>query len=206
VICVYALVSRAPSRISIRGVAGERLHALRGGGITAIVGEVARMPSPSIPHLKRYAAIIDALAAQVPAILPARYATTVGAQDELAFILGARNAALRGRLRAVSGRVQMTIRIVAPPQPPARRPQSGTEYLRQRLVTAPALAPIQAAVRADVSESHVERKHDIVTVNHLVRRTAVPRYCRSVERAAAQHHVRLVVTGPRPPYAFADTW
>jgi hypothetical protein len=206
VICVYALVSRAPARINQRGVAGERLRAIRAGGLTAVVGDVKRVPAPTISNLKRYAAVIDALAAAAPAILPARYATTAPGPEELDVMLRARRGPLQQRLRDVRSRVQMTIRIVAPQQAARGRPQSGTEYLRRRMVTAPVLEPIRAAVQTCVTESRAERRGDVVTINHLIPRTAVRRYRAAVEQVAAEQHERVMLTGPHAPYAFAEAW
>ena len=204
-VCVYALASRAPARFSVRGIAGERLRAVRVSGITAIVGESRRAPSPTIRNLTRHAAVIDALAHSIDAILPARFATCVAGEDELAAAVRSRAPMLKTRLRAVRRRAQMTIRLVAPPVAQGR-PASGTEYLRQRRVTAPAFEPIRAAVGKYVKESRVERRGDVVTINHLVPRTAVDRYRADIARAAAENGVRLILTGPWPPFAFADNW
>src|SRR5207302_1699762 len=129
-VCVYALASRTPSRMSVRGVAGERLRAIRISGITAIVGDMKRAPTATIRNLKRHSAVIDALTRLVDAILPTRFATCVPGDEELAAAVKARAPMLKARLRAVRRRAQMTIRLIAPVVA-QRRPKSGTEYLRQ---------------------------------------------------------------------------
>ena len=230
IICVYALVSGASARLSLTGIAGERLRVITIDRVAAVVGELRRPPAPTIKNLRRYAASVEAIAGKVSAILPARFATMVADGEELAFILRSRRAALRQRLRAVRGRVQMTIRMVAGSDPgddPLRgqtpvtgrtgvRPRNeathGTQYLQQRMAAAararavPGFEPIRAAVRSLVKDERVERRGDIVTVNHLVPRAAPTRYRAAVERAAENSGVRLIVTGPWPPYAFADNW
>ena len=112
IICVYALVFPAPTHLRLAGIGGERLRVITVDRLSAIVGELKRVPAPTIKNLRGYAAVIEAIAWKVPAILPARFATTVAERDELAFILRSRGAALRQRLRAVRGRAQMTIRLV----------------------------------------------------------------------------------------------
>jgi hypothetical protein len=70
----------------------------------------------------------------------------------------------------------------------------------------PGFAPIRAAVRRFVKDERVEKRAGIVTVNHLIPRAAAPRYLAAVERAATANHLRLMVSGPVAPYAFADNW
>ena len=204
-VCVYALASGAHARLGIRGVAGERLRAIRISRMTVIVGDVRRAPAPTIRHLKRHAAIIEQLAHVFDAILPVRFATCVANEEELAAVLRSRASKLKARLRAVRRRTQMTIRLVAPrvAQP---RPTSGAEYLRQRRVVVPAFEPVRAAIGKYIKDARVDRSGDVVTINHLIPRTAVERYRAGVERAAAEHDVRLMLTGPWPPFAFADNW
>lgn len=235
IVCVYALVSPAPARLRLTGMAGEPLRVVTANRIGAVVGGMRRAPAPSIRNLRRYAAVVEAIAAEAPAILPARFATTVTGDEELAVILASRGATLRRRLRAVRGRCQMTIRLLSPlsesesesdEAPLASRSAmagrtrprlahgatQGTQYLRRRAALAasaraiPGFAPIRAAVRRFVKDERVEKRAGIVTVNHLIPRAAAPRYLAAVERAATANHLRLMVSGPVAPYAFADNW
>ena len=232
IICVYALTSPAPARLRLTGVAGEKLRAISVSRIAAVVGEVRRAPAPAVRNLRRHAAVVEAIAARAPAILPARFATTVVDGEELRFILTSRSATLRRRLRAVRGRCQMTIRLAAPSEPEsddaplasrstvmgrtrlrvANGATQGTQYLQRRVAMAakaraiPGFEPIRAAVHRFVKDERVEKRAGIVTVNHLIPRAAVPRYIAAVDRAAAESHLRLLVSGPLAPYAFADNW
>jgi hypothetical protein len=230
IICVYALVSPAPARLSLTGMAGENLRVIAGNRIAAVVGEMRRTPAPTIRNLRRHAAVVEAIAARVPAILPARFATTVVDRGELAFILASRGTTLRRRLRALRSRCQMTIRLVSESEsgddPSRSRSRTasrtrlrlangatqGTQYLRQRMAMAadardvPRFAPIRMAVRRFVKDERVEKRGDVVTINHLIPRAAVTRYLAAVERAGSENHVRLMVSGPWAPYAFADNW
>ena len=229
IICVYALVFPAPTHSRLAGIEGERLRVITVDRLSAIVGELKRVPAPTIKNLRGYAAVIEAIASKVPAILPARFATTVAERDELAFILRSRGAALRQRLRAVRGRAQMTIRLVGSDpgdvrlrgQTPVTRPSGvrprneathGTQYLQERIAIAAraravdGFEPIRNAIRRFVKDERVEKRGDVVTVNHLVPRTAVSRYLTAVEHAAEEGTVRLSISGPWAPYAFADNW
>jgi hypothetical protein len=222
-LCVYALVGSPPERLRLTGMAGERLRIVRAGRFAAVVGEIRRRPAVSPANLRKYARVVNAIAAEVPTILPARYATTVRDVEELTLNLRARRAALQQRLRAVRGRVQMTIRIMGsdplngpwrgPTPSTARsgvRPRNGatqgTQYLKAKANAVPEFGPVRAAVRRYIEDERIEKRAGVATVNHLVARGAAARYLDAVGRAATENNVRLIVSGPWPPYAFADTW
>jgi hypothetical protein len=229
IFCVYALVGSLHPVQKVTGIAGERLRAIPFHGVAAIVGEVRRQPAASTRNLRQYAAVIESIAARVPAILPVRFGTTFDDIAELTLALRSRGAATRQRLRAVRRRAQMTIRLVGsdPGDGPSRgqtpvmsrsgvrprnKPTQGTQYLQQRLAVlrtareVPELAPIRPAIRRFVKDERVERRSGIVTVHHLIPRAMAERYRAAVERAVAQSGIRLTISGPFAPYAFADNW
>jgi len=230
IICVYALVSPAPARLTLTGVAGERLRVVAIDRMGAVVGEVRRVPVPTVTNLRRYAAVVESIAARVPSVLPARFATTVADRDELAFILQTRGSTLRQRLRAVRGRSQMTIRLLVESESGDRWLASrsavtgrarlrleygaaqGTQYLQRRMAMAaagravPAFEPIRTAIQRYIKDERIDKREGVITINHLVPRAAAARYRDAVERAADENRMRLIVSGPWPPYAFADTW
>jgi len=223
IVCVYALIASS-SRVVGSGMGGERLRAVTAGGIVALVGELRRAPKPTMTNLRRYAIVIEKAAAQTPAILPVRFGTGMADLDEVTFVLQSRQDVLRRRLRAVRGRSQMTIRVVlgksgsdpgdnpSPGSDPGDQSTQGTQYLQQRAITAarareiPGFAPIRAAVKRWVKDERVEKRAGVATVNHLIPRSSVGTYRSAVERAAERAGLRVVVTGPFPPYAFAENW
>lgn len=97
---------------------------------------------------------------------------------------------------------------------PIRRPLAsagpGAAYLHSRVAAAararevPGFDPVRQAVSRWVRDERVEVRASISTVYHLVPRSAVVAYRSSAERAATAAGLRIVVTGPWPPYAFAD--
>jgi hypothetical protein len=230
ILCVYALVSPSHPVQRVPGIAGEQLRAIPFDGVIAIVGDVRRRPAASTRNLRQYATVVESIAARVPAILPVRFGTTFDDFAELMLVLRAREAALRQRLRAVRCRTQMTIRFVSESESgdASRSSQSraagrarvrlehkstqGTQYLQQRLTLlrtaheVPELAAIRPAIRRFVKDERVERRSGVATVHHLIPRAMVERYRAAVERAAADSGVRLAVSGPFAPYAFADNW
>ena len=229
ILCVYALVGSPRPVQKVTGIAGERLRGITAGGIGAVVGEVRRRPAASTRNLRKYAAIIESIAAQVPAMLPVRFGTTFDDPKELTLALRSRGAATRQRLRAVRRRTQMTIRIVGSDPDDGRsqgqtpvmgrsgvRPRNkatqGRQYLQQRLTVLRTarevreLTSIRSAVLRFVKDERVERRGDVITVHHLIPRATAERYRAAVERAAGQGGIRLLISGPFAPYAFADNW
>jgi hypothetical protein len=83
--------------------------------------------------------------------------------------------------------------------------ETGTAYLRARARVAriPGFDPVLDAVRGWVRDQRVERREPVTTVYHLIPRSAAAAYRSAVERAAASAGIRLVVSGPFPPYAFS---
>lgn len=212
---VYAVCRRPAGAIALAGIAGEPLAAVEADGLAAITGELARAPKASVAALRRYEGVLRQLAEGLPAVLPARFGTCMDSVEELAFVLRSRAASLRAALRDVRGRVQMTLRGVdagAPGEAPAadgaRTRGPGAAYLQAlalaaaRERTVPALAPVLAAVKRWVRVERVERSGEIVSVYHLIPRGAVDAYVRAASRAAQAEAVRVVLTGPFPPYAF----
>jgi gas vesicle protein GvpL/GvpF len=230
ILCVYALVGSRRSLQKMTGVAGERLRGIVFDGVVAVVGEVRRRPAASTRNLRQYAAVVESIAARVPAVLPVRFGTTFDDETELIVALRSRSAATRQRLRAVRRRAQMTTRLVSESESGdascssqtraagrarvrlEHKATQGTRYLQQRLAVlrtareVPELAPIRPAIRRFVRDERVERRGDVATIHHLIPRTMVERYRTAVERTAAESDVRLAVSGPFAPYAFADNW
>ena len=230
ILCVYALVSSSRPVRRLTGIAGEPLRAISFDHVIAVIGYVRRRPAASARNLRQYAAVVESIAARVPAILPVRFGTTFDDLEELTLVLRSRKSALRQRVRAVRGRTQMTIRLVSESESgdASRASQSraagrarvrlehratqGTQYLQQRLAQlrtahdVPELAAIRPAIRRFVKDERVEWRNGVATVHHLIPRAMAERYRAAVTGAAAESGVRLVVSGPFAPYAFADNW
>src|SRR6266545_4979327 len=108
-VIVYALISGRSPRVFTTSN-GERLRVVRRGTLAAVVSDRSRASS-SPANLRRYDRVMRELAARFPAMLPARFGTSVD-EDELMFILSSRRASLTRALTTVRGRVQMTIRVL----------------------------------------------------------------------------------------------
>ncbi len=224
-VAVYGLTRDDGRRVAGRGISGERLRVVRLGTIAAVVGDIARTPSPTEARLRAYLSVVAALAARYPAILPVRFGTLMEDDTELQTILRAREKNIRSQLSRVRGRVQMTVRIVVPVRGvrlqadhgPAKaghdvpEKSSGSEYLlararEQRASSIPGFAPLSRAVARWVKDERVDRRGDVVTVYHLIPAAAADRYANAMEEAAAATGIRVMVSGPWPAHAFADSW
>jgi hypothetical protein len=200
---VYAVVA-AGTRVP-RG-----LRLVPAGRIAAVV-EPGRARAVNRRNVLAYDHMVRELADRVAAILPARFNTVVADEGEIAAALAARRPHLLAALRHVRGRVQVTVRIpagrAAAPDKARRagvvRP-TGTEYLRSRRI--PEIDPVRAAVRKIVRDERVERHTSLASIHHLVPAASVDAYWRAVVGAADAAGLRLVITGPFPPYAFAEIW
>lgn len=207
-LCVYALTTRARGALRLRGLDGELLRIVTVGRVSAVIGELRRVPAITHDHLTRYDASMRSLSDRYAAMLPVRFATCLEL-DELQVILRDRQQSLSRALRHVRGRAQMTVRIVAPDgrtRVRGGRPLTGTDYLRRRATEAaiPAFDPIRDAVRRWVRDERIEKRDRIATVYHLIPRGAAEAYRRAAIGRADDVGLPATITGPFPPYAFAD--
>jgi alkylated DNA nucleotide flippase Atl1 len=186
---------------------------LRRGAIAAIVGD-GPAPRSTASTLRRHDRTLRELAARFPAILPARFGTALS-EDELLFILSSRRASLARTLSSVHGRVQMTIRVMTrggeepPPGHPLGSAASGRDYLIGKARDAAAarnvagFEPIRKAVARLIKDERVDQRVGVASIYHLIPRGSVEAYRRGIREAARAAGIRLVVSGPWPPYAFA---
>jgi hypothetical protein len=216
---VYALLGQAPQPGAWAGLREEPLRVLRVGDLVAAVGDMTEQPAVSEATLRAHDAVVRRLADAVDAILPVRFGSLLP-EASLTDLLAVRAAELREALSLVAGREQMTLRVLG--DAPARADAApedvnadglgpGARYLAARRAEwrraheAPELAALRPALQPLVRAERVTR-HDapplLASVYHLVDRGAAAAYQAAIE-GAALGSVRVVATGPWPPYAFA---
>ena len=215
---LYALLSAAPSCETGVGVCAERLRVVTAGGLVALVGDVAEPPEATAVVLRAQDAILRRLASAVEALLPVRFGTLVDDDAALAESLAGRRPQLARALGRVAGCEQMTLRVWGESAPAAPSAEvdggPGTRYLAGRRHAqawarrVPELDPVRGQLQALVREERAER-HDrpplLATVQHLIPRGAGARYIDAIDAARAELRPwRVSVTGPWPPYAFAE--
>jgi len=216
ILCLYAVVSTPRTPLHIGGMRNERLTVIRAGSISGVVGRLARPPRQAPRSLRAYHEAIQRLSDVVPALLPARFGTTFQSEAEVVALLRARSASFRPVLARVRRRVQMTVRFMPGRQPLPRLDEtmsvsdrsSGIAYLRSRARAARRLATWEPCVTLShiagqwIRAELFEERHGVVSVYHLIPRAAAAQYRRAVE--AGLPGARPQVTGPFPPFAFAD--
>lgn len=210
---VYGVTAATAGRIGGRGMSGEPLSGVTAGGVRAIVGAARATPRASVETLQRYDRVVRSLWLARPALLPARFGTHFRTVQDLQRALASRP--LAADLRRVRGRAQMIVRVLgvtAVPPPaggPVLRAATGTAYLRrlaaeaERASRIPGFDEVRGHVARFVREERVEGWKGGTTVYHLIPRGAAAAYRRAAEQAAAAAGLRVVITGPHPPYAFA---
>jgi len=223
---VYALVAEPPAHPLPAGLAGERLRLVDCGGVLAAVGEMSVAPPLQADALRGHDATVRALSGE-PGLLPARFGSLVGDEEELRAWLQPRVDSLRGALARVRGCEQMTIRISST-GPDTDRERTGTDtatetatetagmgtrYLQARRAAMgdaraiPEVARVLDAVADLVREEHVEshrRPPLVASAYHLVPRASLDLYRARLDAAVAREvSLRVTVSGPWPPYAFA---
>ena len=216
---VYALLGDAPAPDAGAGLRDEPLRVVRVGDLLVAVGDMAESPAVSEATLRAHDAVIRRLADAVDAILPVRFGSLLP-ESGLADVLGSRARELSEALAMVAGRQQMTLRVLGDASAPASVAPTaeipgdagpGARYLAARRAEwrrareAPELEPLRPGLERLVKAERVTR-HDtpplLASVYHLIDRGSSAEYRAAVERSASTG-VRVVATGPWPPYAFA---
>jgi hypothetical protein len=230
---VYALIAGPPSGAPPEvGLQGEPVRLLDWGGVLAAAGEIAAPPALTREALAAHDAVVRRLAAQAPAILPARFGQWAADPSELAAGVAARRVELGAALALVAGCVQMTLRLFASGMPAgeaagraeplaedalaseadAQAAGPGSLYLegrrRRRAAELPPGVPelrraLAPLLRAERLEAH-GKPPLLATAHDLILRGQAERYRQTVaELAATARGWRAHVSGPWPPYAFA---
>jgi len=213
---VYALLGQVPPPGTGAGLCEEPLRVVRVGELVAAVGDMTDPPAVSEATLRAHDAVVRRLADAVDAILPVRSAIvaqhcihleaglldTIGhlpdwnrAERQVEPMLGDAPAAVETpRDHAGDETLGPGARYLT-----ARR----AEWRRAR--EAPELTPLRPALAPVVRAERVTR-HDapplLASVYHLIDRGDAAAYHAVVDHADLGT-VRVVATGPWPPYAFA---
>lgn len=211
---LYALTDQ-PLRPEGRGLRGEPLCLLPAGkGLYAVAGEAGTLPRLTPEALKGHDATVRRLAEEASALLPFRFCAWVEDPKQLEERLAPRAQDLREALRQVKGCEQMTLRVFrSAPQPPeAEAPEEamgpGTRYLtaRARALFPPELAPLRRALSSLVRQERLAHHHTpplLLSAYHLVPRRHRSAYLKALRVVEDCATLRVVPSGPWPPYAFA---
>lgn len=205
---LYAIVKEKPRSLGT-GLGRGKLEIVRAGKFF-VVAQRGSAPQPTTAALRAHDRIVRRIEDRVSALLPFRFGTTADDARHLASLVAPVAKLVGKNLALVRGCAQYTLRVHGDASPrPAARGGPGTRFLAA-LVEArrvPEIEPVLEAIAPFVRASRVER-HDrpplLASVYHLVPRSKAGAYREALTRSAAALDVAIRVTGPFPPYAFAE--
>lgn len=148
-------------------------------------------------------------------LLPVRYGTRVEDEAAAARAVSERYEEFVVALERVRGAVELSVRVLAAEERVAAadpEPGSGADYLRAKARSAVgrerALSTLHEPLSLLARESRLSSARspaELLRGAYLVDRTAVDRFVRLVARLqAGSPSLRLLCTGPWPPYGFAE--
>jgi hypothetical protein len=215
VIYAYGICEPAATAPTLRrrGLGGARLRAVECEGLTAVYSRHRSFRPRPIPELVfGHERVVEAIMAS-GAVLPLRFGTQLEREEELEEVLTARHDELLRSLDRVRGKVELAVRIICERPTPGRGAieSTGRGYLMARMrahrryeqasrEAHAALAPLSEAsrVRRPVSPQAV------LAAAYLVDSERVQEFRRQADQLArANSGMRVIVTGPWPPYNFA---
>ena len=214
----------------LAGVCGARVRVLALGGLAAVVsepGDVAVNEENLLAHNR-----VNAAALAVTTPLPCRFGTRA-APERLAEYVSANGAALTAALARVRGCVEMSVKLMENSGVGSRKPGAGSaagaadagaagagtafllkkrreilgeEGARRRAEEAAAWLAAGVGELARAADARLSPPEAIfVRAAHLVERGRVAEYrARLRARAAGRQDLRLLTSGPWPPYSFSD--
>jgi hypothetical protein len=205
---LYAIVAEEPAR-AVRGVAF-----VRAGGAWVAVARTT-VPTLSVETAIEHDRVVRAVARVSDAVLPLRFGMSAGSERELVKKLAPVRAGIRDALKRVRGAVQLTMRVrgreLSEKARTARATKGtgpGARFLGRKLAAeqVPEIEPLTEALSPYVRDTRIERLavgESFASVFFLVEREKLAAW-RRVVRATSIPHVTWQITGPWPPYAFAE--
>ena len=207
---LYAIAAALGDIAGLRGIQDEPLTRFSFRDALVIGGEITALPTIDAETLKAQDALVRALHDRSAALLPMRFGMTI---PEVAAIHAAlANLSIMRKLQEVRGREQMTLRVLGadPSDQSAENQTSGTAYLMARAKQrwpSDEMRAVSSGAASLVRGVHVDSIHQQGvhgSLYHLIDRGQSEEYTRMIQMSAAQvPHVRVIITGPSPAYAFA---
>jgi hypothetical protein len=180
------------------------LRAVRSDGLTALCAPAERREMTA-EVLWRHEEVVEALMAERD-LLPMRFGTLVEDDEAAVRALEERREELKTSLDRVRGAVELAVRAEATsasegtPTGP-----TGTEYLRAKVHRTEAAGLLHEPLAFLARESVAQPGPELLRAAYLVDREAVEGFVGLVRRLQAAHEdLRILCTGPWPPYSFAQ--
>jgi hypothetical protein len=180
------------------------LRAVRSDGLTALCAPAERREM-SAEVLWRHEEVVESLMKERD-LLPMRFGTLVEDDEAAIRALEERREELKTSLDRVRGAVELAVRAEADPGSPVTpAAASGTEYMRAKAHRTEAARLLHEPLAFLARESIVRPGPEVLRAAYLVDREAVDAFVGLVKRLQATHDgLRVLCTGPWPPYSFAQ--
>jgi Gas vesicle synthesis protein GvpL/GvpF len=180
------------------------LVAVRADGLTALCAPAERREMTA-DVLWRHEEVVEDLMRERD-LIPVRFGTLVEDEAAAQKALDERHDELVTSLDRVRGAVELAVRahLREPGAPPLAG--SGAEYMQAKARRAEAAALLHEPLAFLARGSVVRQAPELLRAAYLVDRDAVDGFVGLVKRLEETHEdVRIVCTGPWPPYSFAGT-
>ena len=229
--CVFR-GGRPPEAELPNGIQGKTVLVVDRSGLGAAVSEIAQIdPVPDVATVLTYEGVVEYLFGQ-QTIIPMRYGCTVPDRMGLAALLDGRHKDCEALLHRLDGLAEMGIQFAASTSeacpaidspevhPACSQPsdRSGVSYLlakQQHYGSADRVAEARnervttvcRALSGQFVRHKVERPASgahVVSIYFLVPRGSVESFREASRRCLEDRLTKLVVSGPWPPYNFAD--
>jgi hypothetical protein len=188
------------------------LHVVPEGDLAVICGQAdERALTPDT--LWRHEEVVEALMEDRD-LLPVRFGTRLADDAAAARTLSAQRAEFERALERVRGAVELSVRgVFVEPGARSAPEASGTDYLRLKREASAAQAAVARGVHeplAALARAHMLRSPrspaEALRAAYLVERRDVRQFARQVAELDDGHpDLRLLCTGPWPPYSFAGS-
>jgi hypothetical protein len=216
VIYAYGICEPAATAPTLRrrGLGGATLRALERGGLAAVYSRHRTLRPRPIPELVFiHERVVEAIMAR-GVVLPLRFGTHLEREEQLAAVLAARRDELLQSLERLRGKAELGIRMIPEgPNPGSRAAEpTGRGYLLARVRAQrryqQSIRELHAALVELSAASCIRqppRPPAILVAAYLVDAHRIADFRRQADRLAQrQAGMRVIVTGPWPPYSFAS--
>jgi hypothetical protein len=206
VIYVYAITEGSGPGVDAEGVDGTAVRMLDHDGLGAAFSVIdGEQPPASTEALLTHERVVESLMRE-RAVLPARFGTTAGSEDDLRRLIDARRPALQEVLGTVRGCVELAVRVTW--DPVGRDGRDRLEAVREQQRIAD---DARAAVHVPLSELARDSTCTTATTGggitgaHLVPGEHVGAFAAQVIRLQEElPALDISCTGPWPPYSFTE--
>lgn len=213
-----------PEPRAVEGLEGGAVRALDASGLRTWVSELPGAPSASLERVRAHNTVVEAATKERTA-LPMRFGQWFASETELREVVAERRERLERRLERVRGAMEFGVRVLDPERGDATGSgaeapdrSSGRAYLeglarreeeteKTRVRGAEVAAELRSFLGPLIRDHRVRPggADGIVAIAHLVARHDTGAYSDRVHTFTDRRSdLRFVISGPWPPYGFAD--